>query len=59
MNRVDRLDKWQRRKRFITRRGVVYSLGLCVLILSLGGVGFWMVEPRAETIEQELQLITR
>lgn len=53
---MDSKTQWQRRKRFITRRGVVYSLGLCVLILSLGGVGFWIVEPRAETLADGLWL---
>ena len=53
---MDNQTRWARRQRFITRRGVVYSLGLCVLILGLGGVGFWIVEPRAETLADGLWL---
>jgi voltage-gated potassium channel len=44
------------RKRFITRRGLVYSLALCLLILGLGGVGFWALEPRAITLSDGLWL---
>jgi voltage-gated potassium channel len=50
------MTNWQRRKRFITRRGLLYSLVVCVLILGLGGVGFWIVEPRAETLADGLWL---
>ncbi len=50
------MTKWQRRKRFITRRGLIYSLAVCVSILGLGGVGFWIVEPRAETLADGLWL---
>ncbi len=48
--------KWQQRKRFVTRRGLVYSLVLCLLILGLGGVGFWILEPRALTLTDGLWL---
>jgi voltage-gated potassium channel len=48
--------QWQRRKRLITRRGLIYSLLLCVAILSLGGVGFWALEPRALTLADGLWL---
>ena len=48
--------KWQQRKRFITRRGLIYSLVLCLLILGLGGVGFWILEPRALTLSDGLWL---
>lgn len=48
--------KWQQRKRLITRRGLIYSLLLCLFILGLGGVGFWMVEPRAVTLSDGLWL---
>jgi voltage-gated potassium channel len=50
------LMKWQQRKRFITRRGLMYSLVLCLLILGLGGVGFWILEPRALTLSDGLWL---
>ncbi|MDO8775092.1 MAG: potassium channel family protein [Burkholderiaceae bacterium] len=48
--------KWQQRKRLITRRGLMYSLILCLLILGLGGVGFWILEPRAHTLSDGLWL---
>ena len=35
---------------------MVYSLLLCLLILGLGGVGFWMVEPRVLTLSDGLWL---
>ncbi|MES1980320.1 MAG: potassium channel family protein [Pseudomonadota bacterium] len=44
------------RKRFITRRGLLYSLVLCLLILGMGGVGFWIVEPRALSLSDGLWL---
>ena len=43
-------------KRFIPRRGLLYSLLLCVGILGLGGVGFWIVEPSAHTLSDGLWL---
>lgn len=48
--------KWQQRKRLVTRRGVMYSLVLCLLILGLGGVGFWVIEPHAVTLSDGLWL---
>lgn len=48
--------KWQQRKRFITRRGLIYSLVLCLFILGLGGVGFWILEPTAITLSDGLWL---
>jgi voltage-gated potassium channel len=42
--------QWQRRKRFINRRGLIYSLVLCLVILGVGGIGFWILEPRALTL---------
>lgn len=48
--------KWQQRKRLITRRGLLYSLLLCLLILGLGGVGFWILEPDAITLSDGLWL---
>jgi voltage-gated potassium channel len=48
--------KWQHRKRLINRRGLVYSLVLCLLILGAGGIGFWILEPRAVTVSDGLWL---
>ena len=45
-----------RRKRLITRRGLVYSLVLCMLILALGGLGFWVLEPGILTLKDGLWL---
>lgn len=50
------MSKRQHRKRFIPRRGLVYSLVLCLLILSLGGLGFWSLEPGALTLGDALWL---
>lgn len=47
---------WQQRKRLITRRGLLYSLLLCLLILGLGGVGFWILEPGVITLSDGLWL---
>ena len=47
--------KWQRRKRLIFRRAI-YSVVLCLMILGMGGVGFWIVEPRAVTLSDGLWL---
>lgn len=48
--------KWHERKRLITRRGLLYSLVLCLLILGMGGLGFWMLEPRAHNFSDGLWL---
>ena len=50
------MTPWQNHKQVITRRGLLYSLVLCVLILSVGGVGFWLLEPRALTFSDGLWL---
>ena len=50
------MKRWQHRKRLITRRGLVYSLVLCLMILGLGGVGFWILEPRAHSLSDGLWL---
>lgn len=38
------------------RRGLVYSLVLCVVILLIGGVGFWALEPQIHTLQDGLWL---
>ena len=50
------MKNWQKRTRLITRRGVLYSLALCLLILGLGGVGFWLLEPSARTLSDGMWL---
>jgi voltage-gated potassium channel len=38
------------------RRGLWYSLALCVVILLLGGVGFWALEPGIQSLQEGLWL---
>ena len=38
------------------RRGLWYSLGLCLVILLIGGVGFWALEPNILTLQDGLWL---
>jgi voltage-gated potassium channel len=45
-----------RRRQLIAPRGVFYSLVLCLVIVGFGGVGFWLLEPRAHTITDGLWL---
>ena len=40
----------------IARQGVFYSLILCGVILLLGGVGFWLLDPKVLTIADGLWL---
>ena len=40
----------------IARRGVLYSLVLCTLILLIGGVGFWALDPGVKTLSDGLWL---
>ena len=47
---------WKRRINLVTRRGLVYSLVLCMVILFIGGVGFWLIEPDARTLGDGLWL---
>ena len=44
------------KKMHIARRGVIYSLILCGVILLLGGVGFWLLDPQVKTIADGLWL---
>ena len=44
------------RKIHIDRQGVFYSLILCGVILLLGGLGFWVLEPGVKTIADGLWL---
>jgi voltage-gated potassium channel len=45
-----------RRHQLIAPRGLIYSLVLCLTILAFGGVGFWIIEPRATTLADGLWL---
>lgn len=48
------MKQWQKRKQLLTRRGLIYSLLLCILIMGLGGAGFWVIELRAVTLADGL-----
>ena len=50
------MKRWHNHQQVIPRRGLLYSLVLCLLILSLGGAGFWLLEPRALTFSDGLWL---
>lgn len=40
----------------IARQGVIYSLILCMVILLLGGIGFWLLDPEVNTFADGLWL---
>ncbi len=40
----------------IARRGLIYSLALCMVILLFGGLGFWVLDPRVQTFSDGLWL---
>ena len=44
------------KKMHIARQGVFYSLILCGVIMLLGGLGFWLLEPGVHTIADGLWL---
>ena len=48
--------KQHQRKVHIARQGVFYSLILCGVILLLGGVGFWLLDPGVKTLADGLWL---
>lgn len=48
--------RWKHRINLVTRRGLVYSLVMCLTIQIIGGIGFWLIEPRAKPLEDGLWL---
>lgn len=46
----------QQKKIHLARQGVIYSVILCGMILFLGGLGFWLLDPNVKTIEDGLWL---
>ena len=40
----------------LIRRGLLYSLALCLVILLLGGIGFWLLEPSIHSLQEGLWL---
>ena len=50
------MNSRSRFKNLVTRRGLAYSMVLSFIILGLGGFGFWLLEPRVETLGDGLWL---
>ena len=50
------MHRLRKRRFFFTRRGLLYSLGLGLVIMGFGGVGFWLLEPRVHTLGDGLWL---
>jgi len=50
------MNRRRKLRNLVTRRGLAYSLALCLFILGLGGVGFWIVEPDVHTLTDGLWL---
>lgn len=46
----------KKRTRRLLRTGLVYSLLLSLAILGLGGLGFWLIDPRINTFADGLWL---
>jgi voltage-gated potassium channel len=49
-------QKNEKRRQHLVRQGLVYSLALALAILGLGGVGFWLLDPRVHTLSDGLWL---
>lgn len=50
------MSRTRRARLHLIRRGLLYSLALCLLILLLGGVGFWWLEPGIRSLQDGLWL---
>lgn len=50
------MSRTRRARVHLIRRGLLYSLGLCLVILLLGGLGFWWLEPGIHTFQDGLWL---
>ncbi len=50
------MKRFRQRQLHIIRRGLWYSLALCVVIMLFGGVGFWLLEPQVITFQDGLWL---
>lgn len=50
------MSRTRRAQVHLIRRGLFYSLGLCLLTLLLGGVGFWWLEPGIHSLQDGLWL---
>lgn len=49
-------SKTRSRRHRLVRQGLLYSLALGFLILGLGGVGFWLIDPNVPTLSDGLWL---
>lgn len=56
MSEPERKHPRYRLKNLVSRRGLIYSLGLSLTIMILGGFGFWLLEPRVLTLGDGLWL---
>lgn len=50
------MKPWKKRSIVLTRRGLMYSLVVGLIIMGFGGVGFWWLEPRVLTFGDGLWL---
>ena len=50
------LSHKRKRQLLLMRRGLIYSLILAMLILLMGGMGFWWLDPKVETLSDGLWL---
>jgi voltage-gated potassium channel len=50
------MKRSRQRRLHIMRRGLWYSLALCMVIMLFGGAGFWMLEPQVITFQDGLWL---
>ncbi|MFM6985014.1 MAG: potassium channel family protein [Hydrogenophaga sp.] len=50
------MTRTRRARIHLIRRGLIYSLGLCLLILLIGGIGFWWLEPGIHSLQDGLWL---
>jgi voltage-gated potassium channel len=54
--KIQRMPEQHRRLHRLIRQGLIYSLLLAVAILGLGGLGFWLIDPRIVTLSDGLWL---
>jgi voltage-gated potassium channel len=47
---------WNERRRRLAVRGFLYPLALSLAILSLGGLGFWLIDPKVNSFSDGLWL---
>jgi len=50
------MKRSRQRRLHIMRRGLWYSLALCLVIMLFGGAGFWVLEPQVITFQDGLWL---